>query len=46
MARIAWGLTQLSRWRRPRAVALRDGGLRLAFGKVIQAQRSDMALEL
>jgi len=46
MARIAWGLTQLSRWRRPRAVALRDGGLRLAFGKVIQAQRADMALEL
>jgi 2-polyprenyl-6-methoxyphenol hydroxylase-like FAD-dependent oxidoreductase len=46
MTRIAWGLTQLSRLRRPGLVALRDRGLALTFGQMIRAQRGDMALEL
>jgi 2-polyprenyl-6-methoxyphenol hydroxylase-like FAD-dependent oxidoreductase len=46
MAQIAWMLTQLSRWQRPRACMLRDRTLRLAFSTVLlKKQKQDMAFE-
>lgn len=45
IARLAWNLTSLSRWRRPAAVAVRDRLVPIMMVAGKRAQRKDMAYE-